>query len=389
MLGAAGQGQLALFTQFALLTSMAMSFGLPPALVHFVASGKIPKDQVMSLLLTVTLVGFVLLLPALLFVHAIHFFFPILPDFMASGLPWACFVILYLLLLVGNGFFTALLQAEHRFIRAGSLQVISSLFLLAAYGWRFFNAPVSLHETLVWIVLAMGVSQGILWLGQLASIVKQYPAYIHLHFASLKVLNPMLNFAFLAYSTNLIQFLSYKMDTWLVNYFHGNQPTGIYALAVSLSQMIWLLPAAVQSVLFSFLSTHFDRSLDRRKTLVTTRQLGAYAVVAAFTGYILSMYVVPAWFGGAFTPAVNLIGILLLGMAPFCLTMPISAYFASRGRLQTNLVSAVIGFVVCLAADLLLIPSHGMIGAAWASVLSYLSTLAFFLWMFFRKGEPR
>jgi O-antigen/teichoic acid export membrane protein len=293
-------------------------------------------------------------------------------------------MLLHLLLVLLNIFLSSILQAEGLFSKASYILISGSIALLLLYALRYF-AITGIHiPPLNWILLALISSQLIQLFFFLRQVYTTNPDYLHVAQIKIGVIRPLIQFAFLAFMTNLIQFLSYKMDIWFVNYFHGKQLTGVYALGVSLAQMLWLLPSAIQSVLYAFISTHTDRQLMIQRTIKTTKQIGLYAISAGIAGYLLSLYLVPVLFGEEFRESVQCIGLLFIGVVPFCLSMAVSGYFAGTGRVRINLYSAILGFIVCLAADLLLIPSYGILGAAIASSISYLSTVTFLLVKFHR-----
>ena len=384
MLGAFGQGELALYTNFILLSSLLLGAGLPAGIVHFIAARKIEQKQVLSILLTVLLIGFALLLLALSILQQTALLSTFIPTLFHHNSVWFWLMLLHLLLVLLNIFLSSILQAEALFGKASYILISGSITLLLLYALRYF-AITGIHiPPLNWILLALISSQLIQLFFFLRQVYTTNPDYLHLEQIQIGAIRPLIQFAFLAFMTNLIQFLSYKMDIWFVNYFHGKQLTGIYALGVSLAQMLWLLPSAIQSVLYAFISTHTDRQLIIERTIKTTRQIAVYAISAGITGYLLSIYLVPILFGEEFRESVQCIGLLFIGVVPFCLSMAVSGYFAGTGRVRINLYSAILGFIVCMAADLLLIPSYGILGAAIASSISYISTVTFLLVKFHR-----
>jgi O-antigen/teichoic acid export membrane protein len=384
MLGAFGQGELALYTNFILLSSLLLGAGLPAGIVHFIAARKIEQKQVLSILLTVLFAGFTLLLLALSILQQTALLSTFIPTLFHHNSVWFWLMLLHLLLVLLNIFLSSILQAEGLFSKASYILISGSITLLLLYALRYF-AITGIHiPPLNWILLALISSQLIQLFFFLRQVYTTNPDYLHLEQIQIGAIRPLIQFAFLAFMTNLIQFLSYKMDIWFVNYFHGKQLTGIYALGVSLAQMLWLLPSAIQSVLYAFISTHTDRQLMIQRTIKTTKQIGLYAISAGIAGYLLSLYLVPVLFGEEFRESVQCIGLLFIGVVPFCLSMAVSGYFAGTGRVRINLYSAILGFIVCLAADLLLIPSYGILGAAIASSISYISTVTFLLVKFHR-----
>ena len=384
MLGASGQGELALYTNFILLSSLLLGAGLPAGIVHFIAARKIEQKQVLSILLTVLLIGFALLLLILSILQSATLLSTFIPTLFHHNSVWFWLMLLHLLLVLLNIFLSSILQAEALFGKASYILISGSITLLLLYALRYF-AITGIHiPPFNWILLALISSQLIQLIFFLRQVYTTNPDYLHLEQIQIGAIRPLIQFAFLAFMTNLIQFLSYKMDIWFVNYFHGKQLTGIYALGVSLAQMLWLLPSAIQSVLYAFISTHTDRQLMIQRTINTTRQIAVYAISAGITGYLLSIYLVPILFGEEFRESVQCIGLLFIGVVPFCLSMAVSGYFAGTGRVRINLYSAILGFIVCMAADLLLIPSYGILGAAIASSISYISTVTFLLVKFHR-----
>ncbi len=382
MLGAFGQGEYALYINFILLAALLLGMGLPASLVHFIASGKIERKKIFSVLLLVLFVGFVLMIIVLSVLFSFSFFNSFMPMLIHSKSLWFWMMLLHLFFLLVNIFMTSILQAEGRFRKAGYILIIGSMLLLGSYALRYFSIAGTNVQPLNWMILSMMSVCSLQTIFYIREIAVCDRNYFHLGRIELKTVTPLFQFAFMAFATNFIQFLSYKMDIWFVNYYDGKQLTGIYSLSVSLAQMLWLLPAAIQAVLYTFISTHAERQLNIAKTIKTTKQITLYAISAGIAGYVLSIYLIPVLFGEEFRLSIHIIGILLLGIVPFCLSMAVSAYFAATNRVNINLRSAIIGFVVCLVADILFIPCYGIMGAAIASVFSYVATVGFLLFKF-------
>ena len=377
MLGDKGQGEYALYINFILLSTLVIGIGLPAAIVHFIASGKLAKNKLFSFILMVLGVGACTISLFMFLFHTNTGMTIFLPDVVLSSSIWMVFLILHLVFITTNAFLSSILQAENKFHHAGYITILGTSTILLLYALKYYFNVFAELQILSWLIISMVFSaslQIIFYLFEIFKIDKNYFSFTSVKLSTFK---PLLQFAFLAFATNLIQFFSLRMDIWFVHFYHGKELTGVYALAVSLSQLIWLLPSALQAVLFTFISTHSDQYLNLTKTLQSTKQIALYAILAGLGGYLLSFYLVVPLFGNAFQASIQCIGILLIGIVPFCLSMPISGYFVASGRVRFNLFSAIIGFVICLIADILLIPQYGIQGAAYASVISYLSTVIF------------
>src|SRR5262249_23504828 len=63
------------------------------------------------------------------------------------------------------------------------------------------------------------------------------------------LLGEMLRYGGLAYAANLVQFLNYRLDIWILQYFSGSAALGLYSLAANLAMMLWILPRSMSTAL--------------------------------------------------------------------------------------------------------------------------------------------
>lgn len=388
MLGPEGQGDLALYVSFTAFVTLLIGLGLPSAVVFFLASGKIEKGKIIPIVIAVTLIllaGFGILFFIAKGTNMLDVF---LPDFVLKNDAWACVLLIHLLLLMLNQYFISLLQAENSFISSGVISVIGSVLLLLMYSFKYFEWVIIDFPPIYWILCSLFVTAGIQYFIFMMRIYRFDKSYFSFQPFSLAEIRPLLWFAGVAYLANIVQFLNYKMDLWFINYFyHDKEMIGVYSLAVGLAQLVWLLPNAVHSVLYTFVSSESEMQEKVLKTAKTSRLLLLYAVVVGVSGYLLSVYLVPLLFGSSFSAAPSIIGILLFGVVPLSGAMAVSAYFAGIQKIKLNLYGSVLGFVVCLILNLILIPQYGIKGAATASVFSYISTVIFYYLIFFKQKK--
>jgi O-antigen/teichoic acid export membrane protein len=184
-------------------------------------------------------------------------------------------------------------------------------------------------------------------------------------------------FSLPAYAGNVAQFLNYRLDLFLVGLFLGVGGVGLYALAVSLGQLLWIVSNAAAAVLFPRVSAAPSPQAAAAEAAQIARvalwlTVGGSAALAASATLL-----VPAVYGAAFRPSVEPLLWLLPGITAFSVTNVISAYVAGVGRPGLNAMVSLLGVAVTVPLDLLLIPRLGISGAALASTLSYsISTIA-------------
>ena len=203
-------------------------------------------------------------------------------------------------------------------------------------------------------------------------------------------LRTVIRFATPAYGSNVVQYFNYRIDLFFVAYFRDLREVGLYALAASLVQLVWLLSSAVGTAVFARVGSSSDEpreSADRSAALA--RNVLVIQLVLAGTLAVLAKPLLQVLYGTAFEPAVSALWLLLPGVAVFGGATVLAAHLAGLGRPGLNLRVAASSLVVTLIFCPLLVPRFGMNGAAIASSASYVTTWALTA-LFFRgaTGVP-
>jgi stage V sporulation protein B len=183
-----------------------------------------------------------------------------------------------------------------------------------------------------------------------------------------------LRIAIPSYAANILQFLNYRLDLFLVAFFRTTTEVGLYALAASLAQLLWLVSNAMATVLFPRVASNDEPegvALDRtaffsRFSLASTLVLGIVLAVIA-EPFLRIIY------GAQFEPAVVPLLLLLPGIVAFAPVNVLAAHLAGSGRPEINLAVSGASLAVTIILDLLLIPAYGMAGAAVASSVAYIT----------------
>lgn len=105
------------------------------------------------------------------------------------------------------------------------------------------------------------------------------------------------------------------------------------------------------------------------------------ALAAALIGELLAGAGVRILFGHRYGPSATVLRILLPGTVALSVQSIISSYVASRGRPRLVFVAWLCGALFGIAADLIVVPSWGIDGAAIVSVAAYALVLGIHLWI--------
>lgn len=165
-------------------------------------------------------------------------------------------------------------------------------------------------------------------------------------------------------------FLLFRVDIFLVNGFRSTEEVGLYALAVTLAELVYLLSDSVaQAIVSRQAAGNATDAVNVTALAIRLTLLGAAALVVLLAA--AGPFLLPIVYGEAFRGSVPAFLVLLPGVLTFAVGRPVAALMAARGRPGIIAGLSAAAFVMNLALGVLLIPSHGIVGAALASSLAY------------------
>ena len=164
----------------------------------------------------------------------------------------------------------------------------------------------------------------------------------------------------------LVSALYFRIDVYVIQQWHGFQPVGGYNAVFRLVEAMRLLPAAVLAVTFPLLVTASDTQLVRRLGAMLTLAGGALAVVCAAGG----SFIVPLIYGDAYSYAAPAFSILALALPLFFLNYALTHQVIGWDGQHAYLLIATAALIANVIANLVLVPTQGINGAAIATVLT-------------------
>lgn len=191
-------------------------------------------------------------------------------------------------------------------------------------------------------------------------------------------------FSFIVLITNLIQFLAYRTDYWMISYFTGDEgQVGLYAQASRFSQLFWVIPNIMAAIIYHDLSAE-------TKTFGTEKLTGLVRGVNIINLLMIPLLIIFTWLSVSFflqdyLESYRVFLWLLPGMFFFCNSILLASYFSARRQLWMNFWISLICFSTIFILDLWLIPLYGITGAAWANTIAYAAAGLTSLFLFIRQ----
>ena len=193
-------------------------------------------------------------------------------------------------------------------------------------------------------------------------------------------------YGFFPMLTVILMEINYKADVLMLDAFRiPKAQIGIYTLAVSMAEKIWLIPDALKDILVGRLAKGRDeREVQKVSRISFAVVIALSAVFAAVGSPILNRL-----YGEDYNGTYEAMLILLTGIIGMIFYKTVYSYNVTQGRRVINLVLLGIASLTNVIANAFLIPAYGINGAAAASSVSYLVCGILFLIYFCRTTNTK
>ena len=155
------------------------------------------------------------------------------------------------------------------------------------------------------------------------------------------------------------------IDQFLVNLFLAPSQAGIYILATGLAERLAIMSSSPSALMLPRISElENSESIRERLTPIVTRHVLASAAIAGVIASTLASVLIESIYGSAFAAASAVFRIMLPGTILLSFTRVLASDIAGRGQPRVNASISLAGLALTVALDSILIPRHGIDGAA-------------------------
>ena len=244
------------------------------------------------------------------------------------------------------------------------LSVISGLlFFVVLIIW--FTKPIVIMDFPIWIYsLFVFIPSLVL---TFFFIIKFKPALKKISHEEMRSFS---SFSFIVLITNLIQFVAFRADYWLISIYYDHTSVGVYAQASKFAQLLWIIPGVLAGLLVPALKNKDEKLSDLK--LISLCRMSFYIHVALSILLIIAAVIIYKFF----LPPIYFEGFLsLLIMVPgylfYTFTIILAGYFSANRLLKVNLFGSILCCGLILLFDFLFIPFLSYNGAAIANLIAY------------------
>lgn len=257
------------------------------------------------------------------------------------------------------------------------LTFLQSIFLLSAISVQFYLIDFIDVNAYLW---ALYVSFGFVWISSSVVLMKVKSTKVEKTFT--ETVQETFDYSKLVQAGSGMQLVNYRFSYYIIDYFLGTAMLGRFSVAVQVVEGIWILGKSFGLVLYSKIS-NVD---DVRESVKISLPLIKISVFGTLFATVIILLLPSGFFTLLFGKDFSGINEILLFLAPGIVfvsaTMLYSSFFSGIGLVKINTMGSFIGLVFTLILVVWMVYLYGLIGAAIATSLSYLSSFVYSQYQF-------
>jgi O-antigen/teichoic acid export membrane protein len=193
----------------------------------------------------------------------------------------------------------------------------------------------------------------------------------------------MLAYGFRVYVAIFVSFLVIRLDLLLVNAYLGRTEAGLYSVAATLADGMFVLPMVIGLNLFPRVARGDPTEASAEVFRSVAVLYGLFCLATApVAGIGIRLF-----FGEQYSGATSLYYWLLPGIFCLGLLTILSHHFAGRGYPVQAMAIWVVGLSLNVALNLVFLPGRGAWVAALTSSITYAVLLALHMWLFVQEAK--
>lgn len=169
-------------------------------------------------------------------------------------------------------------------------------------------------------------------------------------------------------------FIYLKIDQVMIGAMLGNYKVGIYAAGVKIVEIWYFIPVIICGSLFPAIinakKTNIEIYKRRLKNLYIL--MATISILMAIPITLLAKPIIYILFGNGYLESVNILRVYIWSSLGLFLGQAIGQYLTSENLVRTIFWLNFLAMAVNVILNLIFIPTFGILGSAWATLISYM-----------------
>lgn len=371
LLGPYDRGLYAIFQSDVGLFLTIFGFSVNLALTYFIAR-KVSFKKIGLFSFKFTIITLVLSI----FAFLILFFTPYLNIVFHEDFNPEVYITFFVVLLLSqiNTIYTAYFQGIQNFNVINIISLCNSFLNLLLYFTAYtlsvnYNFQVKFLE----VILISAFINIVVFFFNIYFFKKIFTSELKAEFEKDITFKEFFNYLLINHMSIIINFFNYRLIIWIVSYYLTPQEVGFFSLALGLGIIATFFSNPLSQVLFPYL-TDKENNQEKIDTFVLYARLHFSLIFPlVLVIFCFSSIIIPFLYGKEFSPSVAVFKILIWGMILSGQTKIIATYLLSINQSKYNLYGTIIGLITNVISSIILVKDHQIIGAAFSTLLTYLS----------------
>jgi O-antigen/teichoic acid export membrane protein len=188
---------------------------------------------------------------------------------------------------------------------------------------------------------------------------------------SFPYLRDSINFGLKAHLSNILAFVNYRADLFIIAYFLTPLEVGLYTVAVNVSERLWILSQAISTVLYPKISSLTSSYERNNLTSIICRNMMILSLIGGLLLIITAEILIALLFGKPYEQSALILQLLIPGIIFGSISRIIANDFAGRGKPELNMNVSFLTVSINIILNFILIPFYGVNGAAISTSISY------------------
>lgn len=362
-LGPEGNGSYQLIILLPTLLLTILNFGIGSSSVYYIGKKLYPINTIVK---TNMYAAFVF---SGISVIAGAIYLTYFPNQSFSGVPsiYLYTILIVLPFLFLNEYFLVIFQGVQDFKAYNTLALSRQIVALISLVIFLFIFGMNLNGAVYSFILGI-FSQFLL---SLYYLKKRLNVKISQGEVSRAYFSQSVGFGIKAHMSNMLSFVNYRADIFIIGFYINPYAVGIYSAAVTVAERLWVVSQAISAVLFPRVSSMDSEDGKNQLTSIISRNVLFFSIVGGIIFYLVSDLMVSILYGNSYMDSSVVLKLLLPGIILFSVDRILSNDLAGRGKPEINMNVSLFTVVSNILLNIMLIPEYGINGAAFATSFTY------------------
>ncbi|HEY3423770.1 MAG TPA: oligosaccharide flippase family protein [Negativicutes bacterium] len=192
-----------------------------------------------------------------------------------------------------------------------------------------------------------------------------------------KIMKTILGFGYPLGLNSILSFIFLRLDTLMIGYFLNPMSVALYGIATKIPDAARQMFEAFRSVFFPNMSELFSSNKNKDAEIIMNNSIRIISFITIFIALIVYLFqniIVKSLFSSNYIESAPVLSLLMLVLSIGLIGNIIGTSLVAAGYSRLPFIINIVDTITTITTNLILIPKFGVIGAAYAALISRIIT---------------